>query len=194
MVKCKGKTQSGKNCKRTCLDSEFCWQHTPTPAKTVLWDSRGFPLPSHKIGLKIRKKIERRITSGPKKDDSFGYIYIYTLPKDKGLSYFKIGQTKGNPIKRIRDWDKTAVCIKHFLVSKRNFCERLIHHYLDHRRMSRYGDYAVWKATGKSVIPNVKPPVKLEGSNKQIEWFCCEKEELLALVKKVVKRANKLFL
>lgn len=67
-----------------------------------------FPLDVSKLALKIQKRILKYMKQGPSKSDGPGYIYVYYLAHDPEDTYYKIGRTKRNVEKRMKEWNKIA--------------------------------------------------------------------------------------
>lgn len=195
MVRCKKRTNKGKVCKRTAVvGKSFCWQHLPKNDKELeIWEKQGYPTPSKLLVKRKTNKIRTKLKNGPTKKDVKGYIYVYRLSTDnKENGYCKIGRTTQTVEKRLRQWSKDAILIKSFEVKHNQFCESLIHCYLDHWRVYRYklkaGYCTVWKSTGEPVTKSddkLLAKNKLEGRKKQIEWFCGNQKYCLEIVRAI---------
>ena len=184
-MRCGAKTAKSRCKRKVSQEGQLCYQHAPK----VAWDQKGYPEILNGTNESIAKKIKKRILYGPKKKDKLGYIYIYRLPGEP--FFYKIGQTEKNPLVRVKEWSKDAILLAYYVVESVNFCERLIHHYLDKYRVYRYvlpdkSMYSVWKATGKPVKPGLVP--QLEGRKKQIEWFKHDLDPLKITVEGIVKQ------
>ena len=156
----------------------FCSQHSPTPTEEP-WEKEGLPVPHTSLAKRVTNRLRARLRRGPTKKDKEGWIYIFELPSDGKLPYYKIGRTTQDVEKRLRQWSKDAKLVASWKVSKNVYCEGLIHVYLDTWRMYRYetkkGLCSVWKDSGEAVTSRdnkLSKKFKLEGRKKQIEWFC----------------------
>lgn len=176
---------------------------TPEPHP---WRALGLPDPSVELRTHVRNKLRRRVAAGPRvATDGPGYIYAFWLKHEEGRSYWKIGVTqRSTPEDRMREWESAfpgrELCVKRVYAMDApaaKFVERVIHLYLDHRRMYRYPMedkrlLSVWSATGdviedadwKDLGPRgtQKPVAKY----KMVEWFCIDWREADALIERVV--------
>jgi hypothetical protein len=177
MERCRGIKKDGKQCTR---NGPYCYQHKAAKKNKCLE-----PLPGTRLDVvkKINKAVE---TVKPQKDS--GYIYVFRLEGDTELRY-KIGRTKRDPIRRIKEWADV-----HYLpiVSEVIFevpvgckwVERMIHWYLDQYRLIRYeGDRGLftefWYATRIPLIAGTEPGVAM---HKHVEWFTVELKTIEALI------------
>lgn len=181
--RCKGVTAKNKRYSRK-TDNELCWQHAPTPAVEP-WQSHNLPKPHAQLSKPQKGRLNTRIKRGPTKKDEEGWIYIFSLPSDGTLTYYKIGRTTQTVEQRLRQWKK-EIKEKVELVAKwrakdHKYCESLIHIYLDLWRVYRYqtkkGLCSIWKDSGEPVTSRdkkLKNKYKLEGRKKHVEWFLGE--------------------
>jgi hypothetical protein len=173
-------------CKRTTTD-QYCWQHKIKELKP-----NGFPEPHKSLTKRQTNRIDARIKRGPTKKDEKGWIYIYRLPCDDGLSYYKIGRTSGSVSARLSKWNKNCKLVTKWYTKNHKFCETLIHNYLDPWRVYRYvtkvGFCTIWKTSGDAVYEKdkeLKLTYKLQGRKKQIEWFKGDIEYFSKLVSEI---------
>lgn len=183
-----------------------------TKVLSPAWTVRGLPEPELKLLKRsVIQRLERKISSGPKPSDCTGHLYVYYLAGEEGRNYWKIGMTTRPVAERKKEWQ--AKHPGHVLVMKKSYeitsktvkcLERVVHLYLNHRRMYRYPVGAKllvsqWAATGAQIEDDDwkvwtalcskegKLP-KLRATGKMVEWFCLPWETgleplLTALVK-----------
>lgn len=181
---CQGKTKAGKPCKR--VTEPYCQDHDPTRNDPVV-----LPCPLNGLNTKaVEKKIITKVKRGPRQTDGYGHIYVYYLDSDPKDSYYKIGMTERDVDVRLKEW-KGSKLKKSFRVANRKYAERLIHLYLDYRRVYRYkqedGSLAsFWKDTGKPVTDSDSKG-KQEGRTKQIEWFFVPFQDVERICKAICK-------
>lgn len=180
----------------------------PTPDPHP-WRALGLPDPSVELRTHVRNKLRRRVAAGPRvATDGPGYIYAFWLKHEEGRSYWKIGVTqRSTPEDRMREWESAfpgrELCVKRVYAvdaPAAKFVERVIHLYLDHRRMYRYPMenkrlLSVWSATGE-VIEDADYKALAKGTStgvpkpiakyKMVEWFCTSWQEADALIERVV--------
>jgi len=204
--RCIGKTQKGEQCKNaTTSESRLCYRHAPKKKADVVevpvWEEKKYPVPDSTVETSVFKKITTLEKRGPKKSDEPGYIYIFFLSHDTE-SFFKIGRTKRTVKKRISEWKSKhgdgVKLYESFRVSCNQFCEHLIHLYLDPWRVYRYKIKhkqfcTVWKKDGEPVTADdvkLKKEHRLLGISKDVEWFYFEKKEdyMLDIVQSVCKK------
>lgn len=185
---------------------------TAVTAKVDLtpWKTRGLPDPEIKLlRTKVLKKLRQKLCSGPsQKSDSTGHIYVYSLASENGRNYWKIGMTTQTVKERQKQWQSkhgdghTLVLKKSYEVPVKatKFLERVIHLYLDHRRMYRYPIsvetqhllVSIWSATGVDIQDKdwkiwEKSGVKKSAAGKMIEWFCLPWEDVSSLIDALLK-------
>lgn len=175
------------------------------------WKSLRLPEPSKELRLSVLRRLRNRINRGPKQSDTTGYLYVYSLADEVGLNYWKIGMTSRDDLEiRLKEWQSKHA--GHTIVLKRSYrmevkatrcLERVVHLYLDHKRMYRYqvsapnGTYlvSIWSATGDPIddagrrtwISGADPKQRLHSSGKMVEWFCLPWSELEPLLNVLVK-------
>lgn len=165
-----------KNSTQQCSrkDEPYCWQHDPE-----------------------KKKVRKSTKQNKKKD---GFIYVYRH-KGETKSYYKIGHTTRELLKRIKEWErvdgkKEIKIVFAFYTENSALIEKRIHKLLDQYRVYRYyieqeDTYCtVHKATGDPVFSKdrkLKRKYKLQGSKKRVEWFLADlKFDILPVIKKEV--------
>jgi hypothetical protein len=166
------------------------------------WKTLGLPDPSKELRVSVLKRLVTRLNRGPKPNDSSGYLYVYSLASEEGLNYWKVGMTTRTVTERKKEWQAkhpgfTLMMKEYYHVpTKAVRClERVVHLYLDHRRMHRYpilggkALFSVWSATGVAVDANSKQQQKerLVATTKMVEWFCLPWSELSPLLDALVK-------
>lgn len=185
-----------------------------TTVELAPWTKRGLPEPQLKLlDRKVLAKLRRRLSSGPSsKTDEPGCIYVYSLEHEAGHNYWKIGMTTRSMEKRQKEWQSkhphhTVVLKQCYDIPTKSvkFLERVIHLYLDYRRMYRYPItlgtkhriVSVWKSTGAGVEDAewtawndwlvTHPKERLSGRSKLIEWFNLPWEQIAPLIESLVK-------
>ena len=211
IVYCEVITDSGKQCSRRRTKIEdgvsYCTQHyklrksskkTTTIKDVEPWTEMGILVPYESNGVRILQKIRSKLRQGPKPTDGEGYIYIYYLEHERYLNYWKIGRTQQNVDTRIQQWKDQHPGKKVILYSKTKvkyqaFVESLIHLYLSYCRMHRYpykdGFHSIWAldqdeviVDGQEIPKGERINHKLVAMHKHIEWFKCDKEEMMEVV------------
>lgn len=169
------------------------------------WKTLGLPDPSKELRVSVLKRLGTRLNRGPKLSDSSGYLYVYSLASEEGLNYWKVGMTTRTVTERKKEWQAkhpgfTLVMKEYYHVpTKAVRClERVVHLYLDHRRMHRYPVLegkdliSVWSATGAEIEDDASRRAKgkkerLVATTKMVEWFCLPWSELSPLLDVLVK-------
>lgn len=193
-------------------DNEPKRPETKAVVSQTPWISLGLPTPSPELRLITLRKLRNRINRGPrnKSNDGGGHLYVYSLAHEDGRDYWKIGMTKrSNLDNRMKEWRSKHV--GHTVVLKKSYAindsatvkhlERVVHLYLDHKRMYRYfvpnGIVSVWAATRQEIddedrrvwnASKSRPDERPSAKGKMIEWFCLPwEEELSPLLEALVK-------
>lgn len=217
MDRCAGIKKDGKQCENhgkhieAVSQRRFCGHHVKQmkeekeekKEKKPISSSSTLPPPSTQLRLAVAEKLKTRLLRGPAaKSDSPGYLYVYSLAGEEGMNYWKIGMTTRTMTERKKEWQSKHP--NHTLVLKEyyylptpviKFLERVVHLYLDHKRMYRYPVgkllISVWSATGEQIHDanwkQQKEPAKLKALGKMIEWFCIPWEEVSPLLDALVK-------
>lgn len=178
MERCRGTNKNGTQCKR---NGPYCYQHK----KSAEVNKCLVPLPGTRA--EVVKKINKAVaTVKPQKDG--GYIYVFRLQGDLKLRY-KIGRTKRDPIKRIKEWSNVhALPIVSEVIFEVpvgcKWVERMIHWYLDQYRLIRYeGDGGVftefWYANRTPLVAGTEVGIAM---HKHVEWFILDLETIKALI------------
>lgn len=170
------------------------------------WKTRGLPEPSGELRLSVKRRLRNRINRGPKSNDSTGHLYVYSLASEQGNNYWKVGMTTRSDLQdRLKEWKSKhphdTVVLKHSYqvdVKAVRCLERVVHLYLDHKRMYRYpvmgGKHlvSIWSATREEIDDGGRrawsKKEKLSAAGKMVEWFCLPWEtELKPLLDALVK-------
>lgn len=200
MKKCEALTKKGTQCSRNAVNDNLCTQHGSMKKVTKKddpepWDVFGFPVPKEQNGSSVIQAIRTLLKRGPTKTDRDGYIYIYYLDSDKGLSYYKIGRTVQKVRQRLKQWKGSK--LKYASSTQHNqWVEQLIFKYLTYCRIHRYerpdgkGYHSVYQQTGE-VVPDSQQwkGDKLCATSKHIEWFIIDYQEVKHMVRKIVDAA-----
>jgi len=207
MIRCEAIKQDGEQCTRYPKDGKpLCSQHrnmTNTKVTVVKtpdpWTLLKLPEPDERNGKryiqKIRTHLKKPKTEKPQKG---GYIYIYFLPREKKLQYWKIGYTERTVEERMREWSAKYTLEVYTTFKVENdvqYIEALIHLYLTYCRIYRYpnkhGYQSVYKLKPSCVIKdgqeNREDDERLVAKNKEIEWFCAPIREILNVVEPIIK-------
>lgn len=203
------KKTDGLNCTRKAVSGkELCSQHaklgsTVTKKGDVpIWLTLELPAPSPSNSASVMQKIKTRLKRGPKKTDTCGWIYIYSLSTENGLNYYKIGRTNRRVTTRMKEWadvhGKSTSIVLHdqyqITTCTVDFCERLIHKYLAYCNMYRYkhekGYHSTWAVNGKVLQDGQQCEERLVAKNKNVEWFCADLQAIVQVVKPLVDYCN----
>jgi hypothetical protein len=185
------------------LPSRDCEPTRPSQAVKEPWKTLGLPDPSKELRVSVLKRLVTRLNRGPKSNDSSGYLYVYSLASEEGLNYWKVGMTTRTVTERKKEWQAkhpgfTLVMKEYYHVpTKAVRClERVVHLYLDHKRMHRYpilggkALFSVWSATGAEIDDDAsrkRKEERLVATTKMVEWFCLPWSELSPLLDALVK-------
>lgn len=216
--KCIARTLKGTRCTRNATAANrLCKQHAKSAATGAAaaavsiigvvepWVQHQLPAPADDLRKHVLQKIRRQLQAGPRatavRSASTGALYVYFIAAEAGLNYWKIGMTTQKTDTRMRQWSashRARIGLQREYKVTRNvaFCERLVHRYLDHRRMYRYpadnGCFrSYWAATGEMISDaqsvRIDAEERLVAKNKHVEWFCLSFDEIDALVSAVVR-------
>lgn len=206
MKSCEAFKADGEQCTRqykvkTAEGKHFCTQHAKCKAvKSVAepepWETLRLPEPDPRNGKRYIQKVRKMLSEAPGKKRE-GHIYIYFLPREKTLRYWKIGLTERTVEERMQEWSAkyTLEVYTTFRVATDvYYVESLIHLYLTYCRIYRYpskrGFQSVYKLKPSVVIQDgqqAEQGERVVAKNKQIEWFCEDIEEILKVVKAIIK-------
>lgn len=204
MDQCIAIKQDGEQCTRTKGAGQrlYCSHHakskkTLSTVKSVEpWTLLRLPEPDERNGKRFMQKIRTHLnTTHPysKENPHSGSIYIFYLPREKGLDFWKIGYTTRSVSERMEEWAE-----KYTLEVYREYeipynvqkTESLIHMYLAYCRVYRYptakGFHSVHKLSGKVVEEGgeKRPSAK----TKEIEWFHAPIKEILKYVEPITNK------
>ena len=192
MNQCQGKTQDGSQCKRK-TKNKYCYQHCSGLSSVLTYSlSKNHSIT---ISKKVHGKLTTLIKKGPSKEEKPGHIYVYYHENDP-VNYWKIGRTTQPVTKRLSQWslNKIATLKQSYKVKDTKYTERLIHLFLDEKRVYRYWDeetrsyYTIKKSDGSPVgnSREKKPNV----TKKEIEWFICEYALIEILMNIITQKTN----
>jgi hypothetical protein len=128
-----------------------------------------------------------------------GHIYIYFLPRERALNYWKIGRTQRSVEQRMKEWSsKYKLEVYAIYKAERDVvqAESLIHLYLTYCRMYRYpsarGYQSVYKLNPSEVIQDgqqcdPESGERVVAKNKEIEWFCEDVEVVRRVVEAIME-------
>jgi len=206
MVRCEAIKGDGEQCTRNATSGKkVCKQHEKAKTTTTIitvktaepWTLLGLPEPDPRNGKRYIQKI-RTFLNSSKGEKKGGYIYIFFLPREKKLSYWKIGYTERTVEERIREWSTKypLEVYKTFKIENGvQYYESLIHLYLTYCRIYRYphenGYQSVYKLNPSAVIQDgqqIKDDERLVAKNKEIEWFCAPIRDILGVIEPIVKK------
>lgn len=203
-MRCAGKTQSDKQCKRNAESkSKYCYQHKDQ--QELFLD--GLP----RSITELPRKAQTKMLKGPTKKDGKGHIYVYRLLRDEreAESYWKIGRTTQTVEKRLSQWSN-SILKQSYTVKYNKLAEHLIHIILDQQRIYRYQYkvgkrkdavrfHSVYKRTGEPVMDTQNRQLEIEAgdwthkaSKKHIEWFICDWKYARKVIAAVILYVNQL--
>lgn len=205
MNRCIAIKADGEQCTRDTTKGTFCTQHAKCAEKKKVtkvntiepWTLLKLPTPDPRNGKRYIQKIRTHLNKRPNLDEAGGYIYIFYVPSEGGLDYWKIGFTVRTVEERLEEWSKKhrlKLYVSYHIKKGAHQIESLIHLYLAYCRVYRYpnkrGYHSVYKLSKKVIKDGQEnredDEERLVAKNKEIEWFCAPIEEILKFVEPIV--------
>lgn len=213
MNRCLAIKGDGEQCTRHQAANErrYCTQHAKTSKTKKVetvgtvepWIILGFPEPDPRNGKKYIQKIRTHLNkassfASPKSNPHSGSIYVFYLPREKGLNYYKIGYTEQTVEERMEQWAKAhpdlELLSSYFVTCNAQKYEALIHMYLAYCRLYRYpnahGFHSVYMLSGEVIQDgqqNREDDEKPIAKSKEIEWFCAPLKEVIRIIEGILK-------
>jgi hypothetical protein len=208
MNSCLAIKADGDQCTRHQAAGErhYCSQHAKSAKNKKVerlgtiepWVLMKLPVPDARNTKRYIQKIRTHLNkSPPSKDQPGGFIYVFYLPHERDLHYYKIGYTERPVEERLEEWGekhKLELAVSYGVKANVHKTESLIHLYLAYCRLYRtpnaHGFHSVYKVSGKVIQDgqqNRKDDERLVAKSKEIEWFCAPLKEILATIEGILK-------
>lgn len=206
MDQCMAIKKDGLQCTRNKAPGQkhYCTQHSKSTTTTHIkeiepWVTLKLPEPDKRNEARYIQAIRthlKKTHTFKKNTPTGGFIYIFSLPSEKGSNYWKIGFTTRTVEERLEEWaSKRPLTLYKSYEIRYNAqkTEALIHLYLAYCRVYRYsteqGFHTVHKLTGKVLEDGgeKRPSAK----SKEIEWFQAPIDEILRVVEPICAKQKK---